>query len=262
MLTALKLQTPTAAHDGMSGSQMSPVRSTTSGHFSGAMADLDVACAIDSIASRALPPVHDGASVHAQEDHVRRHNHAHQDAGAASSQALIMWLDQEDPHRQLGSHFGWGISGTEEIGIPDLMMPWEPLDSPQLLLHYVSNYFTYTHPILPFLDESLIRGQCHLLTSSPVYLWQDADFTTPLLSLIVSIGAASEGLSGSAGQIAKKYLKLAWKSLAGILGTPYKTSVRTLLLMSIAARAVSEQGRPRFTDLVYRSATRMALRGV
>lgn len=211
------------------------------------MASLDVVHAHGSVASHTVSPVHDRAARRtADQGVVNRHDQKHKYVGAASSQALIKWLDQENPHRQLGSHFAWGVSGTEEIGIPDLMMPWEPLDSPQLLLHYVSNYFTYTHPILPFLDESLIRGQCHLLTSSPVYLWQDPDFTTPLLSLVVSIGAASEGLSGSAGQTAKKYLKLAWRSLAGVLGTPYKTSVQTLLLMSIAARAVSQRGGPGF----------------
>ena len=196
----------------------------------------DTAITDDVQSSHRLDPTHtrdrreDDYLIHSQ-DHRKKF------LGASSSQVFVKWLDDESGGIKPTSHLKHGMSGAEEMILPgQLELCHHPLPPPAELEVYVSTYFRTFHIIYPVLDESWLRAQ---LTRPKGPQTAAEDFVTPVVYLVVSLGASMTASSHQSSAVSKTYLDQAWKALSVILGRPFRSSVQALILMAVAFRLVS-----------------------
>jgi hypothetical protein len=212
-----------------------------------AFAPDDTAIKDDVQISRRQDPTHtrdrreDDYLIHSQ-DHRKKF------LGASSSQVFVKWLDEESGGIKPTSHLKHGMSGAEEMILPgQLELCHHPLPPPAELETYVSMYFRTFHIIYPVLDETWLRTQ---LTRPKGPQTATEDFVTPVVYLVVSLGASMTASSHQSSAVSKTYLDQAWKALSVILGRPFRSSVQALILMAVAFRLVSQPDRDRWMSEV------------
>jgi len=169
---------------------------------------------------------------------IHSQDHRKKFLGASSSQVFVKWLDDESGGIKPTSHLKHGMSGAEEMILPgQLELCHHPLPPQAELETYVSTYFRTFHIIYPVLDEVWLRAQ---LTRPKGPQTASEDFVTPVVYLVVSLGASMTASTHQSSAVSKTYLDQAWKALSVILGRPFRSSVQALILMAVAFRLVSE----------------------
>jgi hypothetical protein len=168
---------------------------------------------------------------------IHLQDHRKKFLGASSSQVFVKWLDEESGGMNPSSHLKHGMASAEEMVVPgQLELCSHPLPPQPELETYVSTYFRTFHIIYPVLDESWLRPQL-IRPKGPQKAGED--FITPLIYLVVSLGASMTASSHQSSAVSKTYLDQAWKALSVILGRPFRSSVQALILMAVALRLVS-----------------------
>jgi hypothetical protein len=153
------------------------------------------------------------------------------------NQIFVKWLDEESEGTNPSRKLKHGMSSAEELMLPGQVEACHhPLPPEPALETYISTYFKTFHILYPIVEETWLRALLHR-TEGPQSVAQD--FITPVLYLVISLGASMTPSSHQSSAVARTYFELAWKTLSVILGRPFRSSVQALLLLAIAMRTVS-----------------------
>lgn len=152
-------------------------------------------------------------------------------------QVFVKWLDEESGGTNPSRHLKHGMSSAEEMMLPGQVETCHhPLPPEPALETYISTYFKTFHILYPIIEETWLRTILHR-PKGPQSAGQD--FVTPVLYLVISLGASMTPSTHQSSAVARTYFELAWKTLSVILGRPFRSSVQALLLLAIAMRTVS-----------------------
>ncbi|KAJ9095053.1 hypothetical protein QFC19_007733 [Naganishia cerealis] len=171
---------------------------------------------------------------------IHSQDHRKKFLGASSSQVFVKWLDEESGGMNPSSHLKHGMTSAEEMILPgQLELCNHPLPPQPELETYISTYFRTFHILYPVLDESWLRSQ---LSRPKGPQTAGEDVASPVVYLVVSLGASMTANSLQSSTVSKTYLDQAWKALSVILGRPFRSSVQALVLMAVALRLRSKDG--------------------
>lgn len=171
---------------------------------------------------------------------IHSEEHRKKFLGASSSQVFVKWLDEESGGTNPSRKLKHGMSSAEELMLPGQVEACHhPLPPEPALETYISTYFKTFHILYPVVEETWLRALLHRI-AGPQSGAQD--FITPVLYLVISLGASMTPSSHQSSAVARTYFELAWKTLSVILGRPFRSSVQALLLLAIAMRTRSKDG--------------------
>ena len=160
-------------------------------------------------------------------------------ATSVLTKVFVKWLDDESGGEHPSRHLKHGMSSAEELILPGQEETClHPLPPQPALETYVSTYYKTFHVLYPIVDETWLRPLLYRAKGpeSPAQ-----DFVTPVLYLVISLGASMTPSSHQSSAVARTYFELAWKTLPVIQGRPFRSSVQALLLLAIAMRTVGSQ---------------------